>query len=72
MEESLLSMRLPENKLIWVENTTGVFTIKSAYKITLDLSIVKEVVSSSNGDSLQLFWKRLWKIQTPHKIRHFA
>ncbi|KAL0011221.1 hypothetical protein SO802_006329 [Lithocarpus litseifolius] len=50
-----LSMRLPKDKLIWIETTIRLFTVTSAYKIALDLSTVKEAVSLSNGDSLWLF-----------------
>ena len=36
----------------------------------MDLSKPIESTSSSNGDSMRQFWKKLWKIQVPHKIRH--
>ena len=38
-----LSYNLPENKIIWVENKKGEFTVKSAYYIALN------VLSSSGG-----------------------
>ena len=66
-----LSTRLPEDKQIWAETSNGLFLVRSAYKVAMDLSKPIEFASSSDGDSMRQFWKKLWKIQVPHKIRHF-
>ena len=47
------------------------FSVRNAYKVAMDLSKPIESASSSDGDSMRQFWKKLWKIQVPHKIRHF-
>lgn len=28
--------------------------------------------SGSTDSSLHVFWKKLWRLPTPHKVRHFA
>ena len=66
-----LSTRLPKDKQIWAETSNGLFLVRSAYKVAMDLSKPIEFASSSDGDSMRQFWKKLWKIQVPHKIRHF-
>ena len=43
----------------------------SAYKVAMDLDMTIGGASSSNGDGMRLFWRKLRKIQVPHKIRHF-
>ena len=48
------------------------FSVRSAYKVALELVSDKEVCSCSNENNLCWFWKKLWSIQIPYKIRHFA
>ena len=48
------------------------FLVKSAYKVAVELEANREIGSCSNGSNLRQFWKRLWSLQIPHKIRHFA
>ena len=36
------------------------------------MSLVESTVSSSDGSQEKSFWKKLWQINVPHKIRHFA
>ncbi|KAL0017468.1 hypothetical protein SO802_004537 [Lithocarpus litseifolius] len=66
-----LSNWLPEDKQTWAGTLNGLFSVRSAYKVAMDLCKPIESASSSNGDSMRQFWKKLWKIQIPHKIRHF-
>ena len=48
------------------------FTVRSAYKIAMDHISSDQAGSISDGGSMHLFWRKLWKINVPHKIRHFA
>ena len=66
-----MSTQLPEDKQIWAETSNGLFSVRSAYKVAMDLSKHIESASSSDGDSMRQFWKKFWKIKVPHKIRHF-
>ncbi|XP_075669956.1 uncharacterized protein LOC142639698 [Castanea sativa] len=52
-----LSTRLPDDKQIWAETSYGLFSIRSAYNVALDLSKPIEFASSSDGDSMRQFVK---------------
>ena len=70
-----LSTRLPIYKLIWAETNNGLFTVKSAYKVAVDIlaaSPLGSSGSSSNESNMKRFWKLVWKLDVPHKIRHFV
>ena len=67
-----LSRNLPEDKLIWMGNNWGEFTVKSAYHIAYRLVEEKEDVESSWGDPLKPLWKCLWHLNLPAKIKIFA
>ena len=66
-----LSHNLPEDKIIWVGNNKGVFSVKSAYYVALAM------INSSNGgecsyrDPRTSLWKRIWQLKIPPKIRIF-
>lgn len=67
-----MSSRLPAEKLIWVASPNGFFNVKSAYKVALELETTSYSGSSSDDSNLRRFWKLIWKIQVPHKVRHFV
>ena len=67
-----LSRRLPKDKLIWMGNSRGEFTVKSAYHFAHCLVEEKDVVGSSMGDPLKPLWKCLWHLNLPAKIKIFA
>ena len=62
---------MPNDRQVWAETSNGFFSIRSAYKLTLELETNREIGSCSDGSNIW-FWKKLWSIQIPHKIRHFA
>ena len=67
-----ISTNLPEDKQIWAWSTNGVFSVKNAYWVASQMSLVESTISSSDGSQEKSFWKKLWQINVPHKIRHFA
>ncbi|KAL0017569.1 hypothetical protein SO802_004638 [Lithocarpus litseifolius] len=67
-----LSNRFPDDKLICAETSNGVFSVRSAYKIAMELDKDANNASVSDGASMRMFWRKLWKMQVPQKIRHFA
>ena len=67
-----LSRNFPKDKLIWMGNNWGEFTVKSAYHIAYRLVEEKEDVESSWGDPLKPLWKCLWHLNLPAKIKIFA
>ena len=54
-----LSSQLLADKLIWAKSSNGLFNIKSAYKVALELLAVSSSRSSSNDSHLRRFWKRI-------------
>ena len=67
-----LSYNLPENKIIWVENKRGGFLVKSAYYMALTVINPSDRGESSHGDPRTPFWKRIWLLKIPPKIRIFT
>ena len=67
-----LSSRLPADKLIWAEEPNGKFSVRSVYRVALRLSKSADQVTSSDRTQLRLFWKRIWDLPLPHKVRRFA
>ena len=66
-----LSARLPLNRLIWSHTPTGVFTTRSAYKMLANSALVNNA-SSFNPNPQKQFWRGLWKLQVPNKVKVFA
>ena len=66
-----ISYRLPPDKLIWSETRNGLFTVRSAYKLAVTWSSPPNRCTSSAANNLRRFWRRIWSIPVPHKIRHF-
>ena len=67
-----LSFKLLEDEQIWAQMNDGRFSVQSAYKIAMDLSSESLGGVASDDSKQRRFWKQLWKINTPHKVRHFA
>ncbi|KAK9992106.1 hypothetical protein SO802_027091 [Lithocarpus litseifolius] len=67
-----LSTHLPPDKLIWAATTNGLFSVQSAYRLAMELSRSDNTGSRYDGSGLRSFWKRIWRIPVPHKIRHFT
>ena len=47
------------------------FIVWSVYKIAMESSCDFVSASSSDDSKLRNFWKKLWWLPTPHKVRHF-
>jgi hypothetical protein len=61
-----------EDKRVWVGNNNGIFTVKSAYHIALNLQSSTTQEESSTGDPYRSLWKTIWHMKLPSKIRIFA
>ena len=67
-----ISYNLPDDQLIWLGNKKGSFSVKSAYYIEM-----RVVDADSNGESTTEhsqppFWKKIWHLNSPPKVRIFA
>ena len=72
--ESILALPLTHqnshDKLIWKENRSQRFTVRSAYQVALRLKYPNQAEHSSvqaHGST----WRKLWKLNVPPKVRTF-
>ena len=65
-----LSERLPPNKITWALTPSGMFTTGSAYKLLIACDSASNA-GTSNPESQRRFWKSIWQLHTPNKIKHF-
>ena len=80
-EDDNLIMQLQVNEsaddnLAWHYDKKGLFTVKSAYKVAMDIEAKHTTSgiqsgSNSTSNSLSFDWMKLWKIPLPSKIRLF-
>ena len=56
------------DELIWKENASQKFTVKSAYGVALGL-LNKSPTAHSQAKSDGSFWKKIWKVNIPPKVR---
>lgn len=66
-----LSERLPPDRIIWACTPSGMFTTSSAYKLIISCDLAHSA-SPSNPEAQRQFWKRIWQLWTPNKIKHFV
>lgn len=64
-----LSLRMPRDKMCWKWESTGVYSVKTAYHALYEAS-ERDLPSSSNtkDDSL---WKEIWQAKIPNSTRNF-
>uniref|UniRef100_A0A803PLJ8 Reverse transcriptase zinc-binding domain-containing protein n=1 Tax=Cannabis sativa TaxID=3483 RepID=A0A803PLJ8_CANSA len=58
------------DSLIWGFHSSGILTVKSAYHLACTLDSA-QVPSSSNPNPYLHWWKSLWSLPVPSKIKHF-
>lgn len=67
-----ISSRFPPDKMIWAATPNGKFSVKSAYIIAMRLANRVDQGASSDQSHTRWFWKKIWDLPLPHKVRHFA
>jgi len=67
-----LSHNLPEDSLIWLGKKKVSFTVKSAYYVAKELVESGEARESSSNHQVSPFWKKIWQLNVPPKIKIFA
>ena len=63
---------MPDDKIIWIGNKKGEFSVKSTYFIVVNLLESLEVAECSSGDPNSPLWRNLWKLELPEKVKIFA
>lgn len=61
-----------EDKLIWHFSKNGLFSVRSAYHLTLRLEELLIPASSSSSTQTLNSWKWLWNLKLPSKIKIFV
>ena len=72
IESIPLSVTLPADKLVWAETSTRNFTVRSAYKLAVNVFTTATNGTTSDGSLLRKFWKKIWSLPIPHKVRHLC
>jgi hypothetical protein len=65
-----LSMRVRDNALVWSRDQNGNYSVRSAYKMLVEEEIVSQQSCSDMG-GWKKFWRMVWSVRVPHKVRHF-
>ena len=56
--------------LIWPRSRDGEYSVKTGYELLCEREQM-EKASVSDTTNKKLFWKRLWKMNVPNKIKNF-
>lgn len=57
---------------VWNATFNGMFSVRSAYMVALNLLDQLERGSCSNDGAIKNFWGKIWSLQIPNKVKHFA
>ncbi|KAL8094028.1 hypothetical protein AgCh_035786 [Apium graveolens] len=67
--DCILKTRIPQNqvndRIAWMHTVDGFYTAKFRYHFWYERHSDRGIEVESNG------WKRLWKLQVPHKMKYF-
>ena len=66
-----LSQRRVDDVLIWKETNHGNYTTKSAYKMLWKHATMSKP-GPSDPSAHSAFWKEIWSLRVPTKVRHFV
>ena len=67
-----LSSSLPADRLIWTYTPLGRFTMSSAYRVARQAQCDTHQGESSTSQLVVSFWRCIWKLPLPNKIKAFA
>ena len=66
-----LSIRLPPDKIIWGLTPSSMFTTKSACKLLVSRNSTN-LAGTSSVENQKLFWRSIWQLRVPNKLKHFS
>ncbi|CAI9761215.1 unnamed protein product [Fraxinus pennsylvanica] len=58
--------------MIWEPEKNGIYTVRSGYRLFVKINRDRQLGEVSYADDQRKMWKKIWKMQIPHKIRVFA
>ena len=65
-----LCWKIQDDCLIWLTGGSGEYSVKSGYKILCEDEDSGAILSSDRSEQ-DLFWKRIWRLRLPNKIKLF-
>ena len=66
------SNRRTKDCMIWAYTPKGTFTVNSAYKVALSLTPLKTMEGASHTNNQGQFWRKIWSLNVPNKLKNFA
>jgi hypothetical protein len=60
--------RFSEDTWAWTQEKSGSFTVRSSYRL---LAMQRSTDVSGSGSSSSFYWKKLWRLPVPPKVRSF-
>lgn len=75
--EVIKAIKIPtrqrEDIVAWHYEKSGIFTVRSTYRLAIRLEDMKRSVqgSSSSPWGVRSLWNKVWKLQVPEKVRIF-
>nr|POF03417.1 putative ribonuclease h protein [Quercus suber] len=60
-----------EDCLVWPRSRDGNYSVKTEYQLLCELQN-RETALVSNGDNSRNFWRGIWRLRIPNKIKHFG
>ena len=74
--DEILKIQLPvrpmEDVLAWNSEKSGIFSVKSAYKLAYNLHYAEHTSISSDFKNRRIQWSNIWNNDAPPKIKVFA
>ena len=67
-----LSSSNTSDRIVWAENRSRKFTVKSAYALALEEKAHNTEANYSDESARRKIWKTIWQLRIPQKIKHFA
>lgn len=59
-----------EDCVTWPMCKSGVYSVKMGYQLLCETEL-NALPSSSNADEVKLFWKSIWRLKVPNKVKVF-
>ena len=59
-----------EDSVTWPRCRSGAYSVKTSYQLLCE-SEMKATPSSSNADEVKRFWKSIWQLKVPNKVKVF-
>ena len=66
------SHRRTNDCMVWAYTPKGNFMVNSAYKVAITISQNTTTEGASTNDTMGRFWRKIWSLDIPNKLKTFA